>query len=83
MESGARDAYEARSTQTLGEPVFVPREGGGSDEGWLLVESLDGETGVTSLLLFNAGNVASGPIAEAVLRHHLPFSEHGSWMPRS
>ncbi|MDA0369654.1 MAG: carotenoid oxygenase family protein [Proteobacteria bacterium] len=80
MESGARDAYEARSTQTLGEPVFVPREGGGADEGWLLVESLDGEAGVTSLLLFNAGSVASGPIAEAVLRHHLPFSEHGSWM---
>ncbi len=81
MESGARDSFAAQPNQCLGEPVFVPRQGGGTDEGWLLVESLDGGTEVTSLLVFDAERVANGPIAEATLRHHLPFSEHGSWMP--
>ena len=81
MESGARDSFVAQPNQCLGEPVFAPRQGGGTDEGWLLVESLDGGTGVTSLLVFDAERVANGPIAEATLRHHLPFSEHGSWMP--
>jgi all-trans-8'-apo-beta-carotenal 15,15'-oxygenase len=81
METGTRDAYEGRETQELREPVFVPRGGGGTDEGWLLVESLDGATGLASLLVFDAGHVSAGPIAEAVLRHHLPFSVHGTWVP--
>jgi len=59
----------------------VPRQGGGTDEGWLLVESLDGRAGVSSLLVFDAGQVASGPIAEATLQHHMPFSVHGAWVP--
>ena len=81
METGARDAYVGRETQELREPVFVPRAGGGTDEGWLLVESMDGASGLASLLVFNAGHVAAGPVAEAVLQHHLPFSVHGTWVP--
>lgn len=81
MESGQRDAFEGRATQQMGEPVFVPRQGGGTDEGWPLVESLDGRAGVSSLLVFDAGQVASGPIAEATLQHHMPFSVHGAWVP--
>lgn len=81
VDSGTRDAFQGRTNQQLGEPVFVPREGGGTDEGWLLVESLDGDSGLTSLMVFNASHVAAGPIAEATLRHHLPFSVHGTWVP--
>jgi len=80
LETGARDAYEGRSNQCFGEPVFVPREGGGTDEGWVLVEELDGRSGVASLLLFDANRIANGPIAEAALRHHLPISIQGTWM---
>lgn len=80
-KTGARDAYEGRETQELREPVFVPRAGSGTDEGWLLVESLDGASGLASLLVFDAGHVAAGPVAEAVLQHHLPFSVHGTWVP--
>ncbi len=81
VDSGNRDTYEAQSTQCLGEPVFVPRQGGGTDEGWLLVEELDGRSGVNSLLLFDAARVSAGPIAEANLQHALPISFQGVWMP--
>ncbi len=80
LDTGARDAYEGRSTQCFGEPVFVPRQGGGTDEGWVLVEELDGGTGMGSLLLFDASRIAAGPIAEAALEHHLPISVQGTWM---
>ncbi len=82
LETGERDAYEGRSTQVFGEPLFVPRQAGGSDEGWVLAEATDGVENIATLNLFDANRIAAGPIAEARLRHHMPTSFHGCWVER-
>jgi len=82
VETGERDHYEGRTTQVFGEPLFVPRQGGATDEGWVLVESSDGAEGIATLNLFDANSIAAGPIAEARLRHAMPTSFHGAWVDR-
>ena len=80
VQTGRREFYEGRRTQVFGEPLFVPRQGGGTDEGWVLAEALDGRERTTTLHLFDAGRVSAGPIAEATLRQPMPTSFHGCWV---
>ena len=57
-----------------GEPVFAARPGGGRDQGWLIVQCLDGRSETAFFALFDLG-----PIARIHLPHHLPISFHGWW----
>ncbi len=62
-----------------GEPVFAARPGGARDEGWLIVQCLDGHSERAFFALFDAAHVDAGPIARLHLPHHLPISFHGWW----
>ena len=62
-----------------GEPVFAARPGGGRDQGWLIVQCLDGRSETAFFALFDAAHVDLGPIARIHLPHHLPISFHGWW----
>jgi all-trans-8'-apo-beta-carotenal 15,15'-oxygenase len=62
-----------------GEPVFAARPGGGRDQGWLIVQCLDGGSETAFFALFDAAHVDLGPIARIHLPHHLPISFHGWW----
>ena len=61
------------------EPVFAARPGGGRDQGWLIVQCLDGRSETAFFALFDAAHVDLGPIARIHLPHHLPISFHGWW----
>jgi all-trans-8'-apo-beta-carotenal 15,15'-oxygenase len=62
-----------------GEPVFAARPGGKRDEGWLIVQCLDGRSEQAFFALFDAAHVDAGPIARIRLPHALPISFHGAW----
>jgi all-trans-8'-apo-beta-carotenal 15,15'-oxygenase len=62
-----------------GEPVFATRPGAARDEGWLIVQCLDGGSERAFFALFDAAHVDAGPIARIHLPHHLPISFHGWW----
>jgi all-trans-8'-apo-beta-carotenal 15,15'-oxygenase len=77
--SGAAQSFDFGADVAAGEPVFAPRPGGGNDEGWLIVQCLDGTTERAFFALFDAAHVDAGPIARIHLPHHLPISFHGAW----
>ncbi|GFG72629.1 carotenoid oxygenase family protein [Mycolicibacter senuensis] len=65
------------------EGVFAGRPGGtDEDDGWLLVPCQDGINNIAGLLVFDAKNVAAGPVFTGRLRHHLPLTFHGCFTPR-
>src|SRR5262249_57068200 len=73
------DAFEFGAKTAVGEPVFAARPGGAVDEGWLIVQGLDGASGKAFFALFDAASVGAGPIAKLWLGHHLTLSFPGAW----
>ena len=59
--------------------LLSAKPGGGNDDGWLIVQCLDGGTERASFALFDAARVDAGPVARIHLPHHLPISFHGWW----
>jgi all-trans-8'-apo-beta-carotenal 15,15'-oxygenase len=79
--------FSARKTQVFdfgpdvatGEPVFAARPGAGRDDGWLIVQCIDGRSERAFFALFDAAHVDAGPMARLHLPHSLPISFHGWW----
>ena len=80
MSGGASELYDFGTDTQVGEPVFAPRPGGAHEEGWLIVQGLDGRDGNAFFAVLDAGRVASGPLATIRLEHPLPVSFHGAWV---
>lgn len=79
FDSGHSETFDFGPRAAVGEPVFAPRPGGAVDEGWLIVQVLDGASETSFFALFDAAHVADGPLAKLWLPHHLPISFHGAW----
>ncbi|HEX4533244.1 MAG TPA: carotenoid oxygenase family protein, partial [Rhizomicrobium sp.] len=63
-----------------GEPIFVPRSATAPEgDGWLLTNVYRGSENRSDLVVFEAGDVARGPIATAQLPRRVPFGFHGNW----
>jgi carotenoid cleavage dioxygenase-like enzyme len=61
-----------------GEPVFVARPGAGEeDDGVLLSVVLDSRSGLSFLLVLDAGDLSE--LARAEAPHHIPFGFHGQF----
>lgn len=80
MEGGAGERHDFGTDTQVGEPVFVPRPDGTPEEGWLIVQGLDGRDGNAFFAVLDAGHVAAGPLATIRLDHPLPVSFHGAWV---
>ncbi|OBI80587.1 carotenoid oxygenase family protein [Mycobacterium asiaticum] len=66
------------------EPVFTPKPNAASeDEGWVLSVEYQARTHTSRLVIFDAADIAGGPIASAGLRHHIPQGFHGNFVARS
>jgi carotenoid cleavage dioxygenase len=65
-----------------GEPLFVadperPEEGGG----WLLMVVFRTETNTSDVVVFDAADIGSGPVATVHLPERVPYGFHASWGP--
>jgi carotenoid cleavage dioxygenase len=79
-KTGKRLTYRLPSADAALEPVFVPRSADADEgDGWLLTVIYRGEERVSELAVFEAADVAAGPIARAHLSHRVPFGFHGNW----
>ena len=64
----------------IGEPIFVPSSKESEEgDGYLIALAYRGNENRSDLLIFNAMNVDSGPIATAHLPHRIPYGFHGNW----
>ena len=76
--SGAVDDWAFPASQIPEEHVFVPR-GGSEGDGWLVGTFLDTKRQVSGLSVFDAGNLANGPIWQGILPYPLPLGLHGTF----
>ena len=62
--------------------VFVPSApGAGEDEGWLLGFVYDGPSDTSELLILDAHDFGSDPVATVRLPRRVPVGFHGNWIP--
>lgn len=67
--------------QMVEEPMFAPRAGsGGEFEGWLLVPTVNLDAGACELHVFEARNVAAGPICAWRASAVAPVGLHGAFV---
>ncbi len=82
VKTGKKSVYEFPRGDAPGEPVFVPRTADAAEgDGWLLTVVYRGAEDRSDLAVFDAGDVAKGPIGLAHLPRRVPFGFHGNWRP--
>ncbi|MDD3837106.1 MAG: carotenoid oxygenase family protein [Phenylobacterium sp.] len=82
LQTGRRQVWEAPAGDFVSEPVFTPRHADAPEgDGWLTAVVYRGAEDRSDFLVFEAQNVASGPIATAALPRRAPFGFHGNWVP--
>ena len=80
VHSGKRQVHTFASGDVPGEPVFIPRSADEGD-GWLVSVVYFGAEDKSGIAVFDARNVAKGPVGVAKLPRRLPFGFHGNWVP--
>lgn len=80
LSTGRRQAYELTGGDMTSEPVFVPRAADAPEgDGWLTAVVWRAAENRSDLLIFEAQDVAKGPIATAEMPRRVPFGFHGNW----
>ena len=79
---GARCAqYMLPLGDEISEPVFVARSDDAVEgDGWLLAVVWRARENRSDLAVFNAGDIAAGPVALVQLAHRVPAGFHGNWV---
>lgn len=79
---GEAQSFDLPPAHCIQEPVHVPASAPGH-EGWLLA-IVDAQSGPDEFLhqcwIFNAGDVAAGPVAKITIPHRLRPQVHGWWV---
>ena len=80
LQSGKTERWDAPVTSPVMEPCFIPR---GPDvaegDGWIVQALTNGQSMLTEVNLFEATEIARGPIATVKLPLRLKPAYHGSW----
>lgn len=82
LDGGASDTFDHGDGIYVEEPLFVPAAADAAEgEGWILHTALNAHVRQTELHVFNARDLASGPVASWRLPYACPFGFHGCWRP--
>ena len=80
LASGRRTDHVFEAGDSPGEPVFVPRSADAAEgDGWLVSVVYRGNEDRSDFAVFDAQDVAAGPIGLAKLPRRVPFGFHGNW----
>jgi 8'-apo-carotenoid 13,14-cleaving dioxygenase len=81
LVTGERTEYSYGPGRGAGEGVFVARDGGtAEDDGYLMTFTHTHDATSASFVVFDAQNIAAGPIAEVPLPQRVPYGFHGNWV---
>jgi all-trans-8'-apo-beta-carotenal 15,15'-oxygenase len=82
-ERAATSRHGVGAGDVAGEPIFVPRcADAAEDDGWLLSLVYSAHEHRSRLVVLDARDVESEPVATAHLRHHVPLGFHGTFTER-
>jgi carotenoid cleavage dioxygenase-like enzyme len=80
LQTGRRADYVFPAGDSPGEPVFIPRTADADEgDGWLVAVVYRGADDQSDFVVFDAQDVAAGPIASARVPRRVPFGFHGNW----
>jgi carotenoid cleavage dioxygenase len=81
LATGRRQVYELAGGDLTSEPVFTPRSADASEgDGWVTAVVWRAGENRSDLLVFEARDLAKGPVATAELPRRVPFGFHGNWV---
>ena len=81
LKNDTSEVYQYGNGKFGAEPVFVAAEGAQSeDEGYLLSLVYNQESDSSDLIILNAKELKSGPLATVHLPQRVPFGFHGEWV---
>jgi carotenoid cleavage dioxygenase-like enzyme len=82
LVSGKSQGWTAGGGDRFAEPVFVPRADDAAEgDGWVVSVIFRAAEGRSDLAVFEATDIAKGPIALAHLSARVPAGFHGNWRP--
>ena len=82
VESGTTESHDLGAGRVGGEFVFVPAsDDAGEDEGWLLGYVYDRARDASDLVVLDAHDFGSEPVAVVRLPRRVPAGFHGNWIP--
>ena len=79
LQTGRTQRWEPGPLERAGEAFFVPA-GKAEGEGWLLTYTYDRTVDRSHLAVFDAQDVAAGPVARVHLPVRVPYGFHGLWV---
>ena len=81
LKTGRRQVYQLDGGDLTSEPVFTPRSAEAAEgDGWLTAVVWRAGEDRSDLLVFEALDIAKGPIATAAMPRRVPFGFHGNWV---
>jgi len=82
-DRGLATEHDLGTGHVAGEPIFVPRApDSAEDDGWLLTVVYSAAEHRSRLVVLDARDVQTDPVAVAHLRHHVPLGFHGTFTHR-
>ena len=82
LETGAVTRHDFAPGGYPGEPLFIATGAGGvEDDGVVVTLVFDARRQTTDIVGLDARDLAARPLFVAPLRHHVPFSLHGTFAP--
>lgn len=82
--NGGRQVWQAGPKDNVSEPVFVPRHADAAEgDGWIVALAYRAAENVSELVVFEARDLARGPVATARLPRRVPNGFHGNWRAAS
>ena len=83
-ETGNKEFFTLSEFDAVGEPIFVPKSSDAEEGvGYVIALAYLGKENRSDLMIFDAENISSGPMAKAMLPHRIPYGFHGNWRPGS
>jgi carotenoid cleavage dioxygenase len=82
VDTGTTDEYLADPGVFLSEAPMAPRPGGGAeDDGYVVTFTTDVNADRSECLVFDATDLAAGPLARVQLPERICSGTHSTWMP--
>ena len=79
--SGMLDRYEPGRRYRMNEGSFVAADAEPDGDGWFMAYAWDRSRNTSDLMVFDAHDLAAGPVATVHLPVRVPYGFHGWWVP--
>jgi carotenoid cleavage dioxygenase-like enzyme len=81
FSSGKSQIHEYGKGRYGSEAVFAPRPGAtDEDDGWLVTFVYDESSDTSELVVVNAQDVTTEPVARVIIPQRVPYGFHGAWV---